>query len=59
MKSITATGRTILATGRNSDFPKLSESPAAHRFVDLKVNALAPKVVERLERVPVVGRVAA
>ena len=36
-KSITATRDTIIATGRNSDFPQLSESKAVIEWRRVKV----------------------
>lgn len=55
---ITASNRTIIATGKASRFPKLSESAACQRFVDLKVIGLAPDVAGKLDGVQVVGRAA-
>lgn len=56
--TILAAHRTIIATGKASNFPKLSESAACQRFVDLKVKGLAPNVAGKLDAVQVLGRAA-
>ena len=42
MKTIVASGRTILATGKASAFPKLSESKAAAVWLAKVLNSMKP-----------------
>lgn len=56
--TILAAHRTIIVTGKASSFPKLSESAACQRFVDLKVKGLAPNVAGKLDAVRVRGQAA-
>ncbi len=59
MTTISIQQRGIVASGKNSSFPKLSEIAAARELSDFgKRPLLAGKLAQSLDAIPVVGRVA-